>query len=43
MTGLDVENDVIIEIAVIVTDGQLVPVDEGVDYVIRTDKAVLDG
>lgn len=42
MTGLDVEKDVIIEIAVIITDGQLHPVDEGIEYIIRTDKEVLD-
>ncbi|KAL7425226.1 Phosphatidylinositol 3,4,5-trisphosphate-dependent Rac exchanger 2 protein [Cryptotrichosporon argae] len=42
MTGLDLATDRIIEIAVIVTDGQLVPVDEGITYVIRTERAVLD-
>lgn len=43
MTGLDITNDRIIEIAVIITDGQLNPVDEGVSWVINTPKAVLDG
>jgi oligoribonuclease (3'-5' exoribonuclease) len=40
--GLDHETERIIEIAVIVTDGELRPVDEGIEYVIRTDKQVLD-
>ncbi|KAL1411434.1 Phosphatidylinositol 3,4,5-trisphosphate-dependent Rac exchanger 2 protein [Vanrija albida] len=43
MTGLDVANDRIIEIAVIITDGHLNPVDEGISYVINTPKEVLDG
>ncbi|KAJ9118110.1 hypothetical protein QFC22_004010 [Naganishia vaughanmartiniae] len=42
MTGLDEETDIIIEIAVIITNGNLEPVDEGIEYVIKTDKAVLD-
>lgn len=41
MTGLE-PSDRIIEIAVIVTDGQLNPLDEGVAYSIRTPKPVLD-
>jgi len=41
--GLDHEKDVIVEIAVIITDGELVPVDEGINYVIKTDKSLLDG
>jgi len=40
--GLDVEKDSVIEIAVIITNGHLEPIDSGVDWVIRTDKAVLD-
>lgn len=40
--GLDHEKDVIIEIAVIITDGELQPVDEGIEYVIRTEKQVMD-
>lgn len=43
MTGLDTSKDVIIEIAVIVTDGHMNPVDNGICYVINTDKALLDG
>ncbi|KAJ9094317.1 hypothetical protein QFC19_008002 [Naganishia cerealis] len=42
MTGLDEETDVIIEIAVIITNGNLEPVDDGIEYVIKTDKEVLD-
>lgn len=40
--GLEYETDVIIEIAVIITNGNLDPVDEGVEYVIKTDKEILD-
>jgi len=42
MTGLDIENDRLIEIAVIITNGRLEPVDQGISHVIRTDKSVLD-
>nr|XP_018262868.1 oligoribonuclease [Kwoniella dejecticola CBS 10117]OBR85026.1 oligoribonuclease [Kwoniella dejecticola CBS 10117] len=42
MTGLDFLNDRIIEIAVIITNGKLEPVDEGVEYIINTPKEVLD-
>jgi oligoribonuclease len=42
MTGLEIDNDVIIEIAVIITDGQLKPVDEGVEWIIQTPKETLD-
>ncbi|KAG6837066.1 hypothetical protein H0H93_015334 [Arthromyces matolae] len=42
MTGLDPKKDKILEIAVIITNGNLEPVDEGVQYVIRTEKSVLD-
>lgn len=42
MTGLDLTTDRIIEIAVIITDGRLRPVDEGVSWVINTPKEVLD-
>jgi oligoribonuclease len=41
--GLDFDKDVIIEIAVIITDGELLPVDPGINYVIRTEKRLLDG
>ncbi|KAL1723710.1 ribonuclease H-like domain-containing protein [Schizophyllum commune] len=43
MTGLDHNKDKIIEIAVLITNGNLEIVDEGVEYIIRADKAVLDG
>ncbi|EIW80691.1 ribonuclease H-like protein [Coniophora puteana RWD-64-598 SS2] len=43
MTGLNPPKDKILEIAVIITNGQLQPVDEGIRYAVRTDKKVLDG
>ncbi|KEP50348.1 putative RNA exonuclease Rex2 [Rhizoctonia solani 123E] len=43
MTGLDPESDRIIEIAVLITNGNLDLVDEvGCHYVVRTEKQVLD-
>ena len=42
MTGLDIENDSLIEIAVLVTDSQLNILGEGVDFVIKTDQSKLD-
>lgn len=42
MTGLDVARERIIEIACIITDGQLNELDPGVSYVIKQEKAVLD-
>lgn len=42
MTGLNVDTDRIIEIAVIITNGRMEPVDEGIEYVIQTPKEVLD-
>ena len=42
MTGLDATTDKLLEIAVIITDGRLEPVDEGIEFVIRTDQEVLD-
>lgn len=42
MTGLEIDKDVIIEIAVIITDGQLKPVDQGVEWIIQTPKETLD-
>jgi oligoribonuclease len=41
MTGLDVRCHVIVEIAVLVTDSNLVPVDDGVDLVIHHPPEVL--
>jgi oligoribonuclease len=44
MTGLDPSHDEIVEIAAIVTDGDLVELDEGVSYVVRPgDLGLLDG
>jgi oligoribonuclease len=43
MTGLDIGSDALIEIAALVTDGDLEVLGEGVDVVIRTDDAKLDG
>jgi oligoribonuclease len=41
MTGLDVEHDVIVEIACIVTDSDLVSRDSGVQLVVHQDEAAL--
>jgi oligoribonuclease len=43
MTGLDLAKDRLIEIAALVTDGELNILGEGVDVVIHTDDAALDG
>ncbi|KAF8806529.1 ribonuclease H-like protein [Phlegmacium glaucopus] len=43
MTGLNPGKDKIIEIAVLITNGNLEIVDPGIEYVIRVDKEVLDG
>ncbi|MEO6713450.1 MAG: oligoribonuclease [Mycobacteriales bacterium] len=43
MTGLDPDKDVIVEIAVLITDSDLVPVGEGLDIVIHAPADVLDG
>jgi oligoribonuclease len=42
MTGLDLARDALIEIACIVTDGQLVPADDGVDLVIKPPAEALE-
>src|SRR5258708_7814891 len=42
MTGLDLARDALIEIACIVTDGQLAAVDDGVDLVIKPPAEALD-
>lgn len=42
MTGLDFKKDVLLEIAVIITNGDLKRVDAGINYVIKTDKSALD-
>ena len=41
MTGLDVERDTIVEIACIVTDSQLNPLDDGIDLVVHQDADAL--
>jgi oligoribonuclease len=43
MTGLDLGSDRLIEIAVLVTDAELNVLGDGVDVVIHTDDAALDG
>jgi oligoribonuclease len=43
MTGLDPAADVLVEIAVVVTDADLTPVDAGLDIVIAADEAKLAG
>ena len=43
MTGLELGHDALVEIAAIVTDGELNELDEGIDIVIRTDDAKLAG
>ncbi|KAI9465290.1 ribonuclease H-like domain-containing protein [Lactarius psammicola] len=42
MTGLDYKTDRILEIAVLITNGNLEVVDDGLEFVIRTEKSVLD-
>ncbi len=41
MTGLDLTSDVLIEVAALVTDGQLNVLGDGVDVVIKPDPAAL--
>ncbi|PKK79830.1 Rexo2 protein [Rhizophagus irregularis] len=43
MTGLDIKNDHIIEVAVLITDGDLNIIAEGPDFVIHQSKEVMDG
>ena len=43
MTGLDLQRDALIEIACLVTDGDLRVLGDGVDIVIHADDAALDG
>ena len=42
MTGLDIARDALIEVAAIVTDAELTPLDDGVDVIIHVDRDVLD-
>ena len=43
MTGLDLGSDALVEIACIVTDAELRPLDEGIDVVIKPPAEALDG
>lgn len=43
MTGLDLALDELVEVAVVITDYDLVPVDPGLSVVIRPDQAAFDG
>jgi oligoribonuclease len=42
MTGLDVDQDAIVEIACIVTDSNLLALDDGIQLVVHQDEAVLE-
>ena len=42
MTGLDLARDALIEVAAIVSDADLSPLDEGIDVIIHVDDDVLD-
>ncbi|MDA8372088.1 MAG: oligoribonuclease [Nocardiopsaceae bacterium] len=42
MTGLDLERDALIEVACLITDGELNQLDEGIDVVIKPPQAALD-
>ncbi len=42
MTGLDVERHTIVEIAVLVTDGELRPLDDGIDVIVHQPAEALD-
>jgi oligoribonuclease len=42
MTGLEVETDVIVEIGCLVTDAQLVPLDDGIDIVVHQSAATME-
>ncbi|HET7311122.1 MAG TPA: oligoribonuclease [Mycobacteriales bacterium] len=43
MTGLDPEVDVLVEVAVVITDSELTLLDDGLDILIATDPAKLEG
>ena len=42
MTGLDIERDALIEIACLVTDGELNLLDEGIDLIIKPSAEALE-
>jgi oligoribonuclease len=43
MTGLELGHDALIEVAVVVTDADLVPLDDGLDVIVHADDATLEG
>jgi oligoribonuclease len=43
MTGLDLASDALVEIACIVTDAELTPLDDGIDVLIKPPAEALDG
>lgn len=43
MTGLDLQQDALVEIAVVVTDSDLKPLGEGIDLIIKPPAAALEG
>src|SRR3954465_9234256 len=43
MTGLDPQVDVLVEVAVVVTDSELTLLDDGLDILLATEQAKLDG
>lgn len=43
MTGLDLASDELVEVAVVITDYDLVPVDPGFAVVIKADQSAIDG
>jgi oligoribonuclease len=43
MTGLDLTSDALVEIACVVTDGELNPLDDGIDVLIKPPAEALDG
>ena len=43
MTGLDLTSDALVEIACVVTDGELKPFDDGIDVLIKPPAEALDG
>ena len=43
MTGLDLTSDALVEIACIVTDGELKPLDDGIDVLIKPPAEAVDG
>ncbi|MCG3024154.1 oligoribonuclease, partial [Escherichia coli] len=42
MTGLNLETDALIEVAVLITDAELNVLDEGISVVIKPDEAALE-